>query len=465
MRAEVLKYIELHKLIEPGQRLLVAFSGGPDSVALLHLLCTVREEWKLEIAAVHLNHMIRKNDSISDEEFCRRLCDRMQVEFISKTVDVPSLARDWKVSVEQAARKCRYQLFSELAREFKYDRVALGHHADDQAETVLFRLIRGSGRTGLVGMLPKRDIYVRPMLCVNKSEIQEYLEAHDLEYCVDESNRDIRYRRNFIRQKLIPLIEENLNPSVRDLLVETADTLSAEEAYLSSRAMIAVKNTVKLRPSGKFELDLIKLYKMDLWLRRRVVRHCLTQLLGGELFPDKQTVERLVNLDLENRTQFSLPGNIQAFHADNKLYLASSKKVAFNISLKVSGRTEVPELGLAITCKMRPCEYGQLVRQRNSRSILMDRLKIESPLFVRSIKSGDSFVPLGMSGSKKIGDYLIDRKVPRILRDEIAVVCDRQGIVWLVGFVIAERVKIDENTKEALSIEYSKKRQYPARSV
>ncbi|MDF1543946.1 MAG: tRNA lysidine(34) synthetase TilS, partial [bacterium] len=138
-----------------------------------------------------------------------------------------------------------------------------------------------------------------------------------------------------------------------------------------------------------------------------------------------------------------------------KLYLASRAKVAFNTNLEVAGRTEIPELGAAVICKSSPYRQGELVRQRRSRSVLLDRLKVQMPLSVRSLESGDSFVPLGMAGSKKVGEYLINRKVPRPLREETAVVCDRLGIVWLIGFEIAERVKIDEKTEEALSIEYS----------
>ncbi|MDF1545918.1 MAG: tRNA lysidine(34) synthetase TilS, partial [bacterium] len=294
MLDRVLKQIRKNRLIEPGQRLLVALSGGPDSVALLRLLCSIKEEWRLKVAAVHINHLIREGASDADESFCRNLCENWEVELISDRADIPALAAKWKMSVEQAARKYRYQLFERLATDEGFDRVLLGHHADDQAETVLFRLIRGSGRTGLVGMSPKRSIYVRPLLQQSKADILEYLRANELDFCIDESNSDISYRRNFIRQKLIPLIEENLNPSVRELLAETADTFSSEEVYLAAIARSAIEKAVLKRRSGTLEIDRAELRKMDIWLQRRVLRYCLAELQEGEFFPDKRTVERLV---------------------------------------------------------------------------------------------------------------------------------------------------------------------------
>ena len=454
MRNSVVKYIQEFNLVQPGQSVLVALSGGPDSVAMLHLFCSMRKSWKLRVGAVHLNHNIRKRGAKADQRFCERLCASLGVEIFVETRDVPALAQEWKMSLEEASRKCRYDLFEAVASANKFASVALGHHRHDQAETVLFRIIRGTGRTGLLGMSPKRGIYIRPLLSVSRDAIKQYLQVHGLEYRVDRSNTDNRFARNYIRNRLVPLIERNLNPSILSQLNELADTLRPEEEFLDSLAGSEMSRTVRRMPSGRMEADTDRLEAMEVWLLRRVVRYCLAQLSVGGQVPAKRTVDRVIDAVKAKRPQLSLPNGMRAIVAGGKLYLASRTKVAFNKKLEIGGDTEIDRLGTLFRAREECGENLDLVRVRRSQKATLSKEKLQPPLLVRSLKPGDRFRPLGMSGSKKIGDYLTDRKVPVILREEIPVVCDRKGIVWLVGYEIAERVKIDNNTKEALTIEY-----------
>jgi len=262
LRSIVRDTIEVHSLIDPGQSVLVALSGGPDSVALLHLLISLRDDLNLRLGAVHVNHRIRKREAQRDEKFCEALCEKLEIDLTIATEDIPARAKRLKQGIEETGREFRYDFFSFLADEDDYDRIALGHHADDQVETILFRLLRGSGRTGLLGMPVRRDQIVRPLLEVPKTDLLEYLKSHDLDYCLDSSNANLDYRRNYLRQKLLPMIREEINPAVDRALLSLRELLADEEAYFERQAARIgkrlgkpMKAVMAAARSGEFSLN------------------------------------------------------------------------------------------------------------------------------------------------------------------------------------------------------------------
>lgn len=458
MLTKVKETISEYQLIEPGDRVLVALSGGPDSVALLHLLSRLKRSMRLSLHAVYINHGIRPKAAAKEEKFCQHLCDKLGVELSIVRENVPLLARRVKKSVEETARDLRYRVFAQLADQDNYDRIALGHHADDNVETILFRILRGTGRKGLTGIPIKRGMIIRPVLHVTKDEILAWLKKEKLSYCVDKSNARLDYSRNFIRNRLLPQIRKRLNPSVDRALLTLAEIASEEERYLAAQASSRLRKIRRKTIGGKIELDLTKLRTYDVWLRRRVLRHCITECLRTDSQPDKTQVDRLDNLAVDSGKAISLKGRLQAEIVGDKMVLYRREKIGYSARLIPGVDCRLDHLELTVRCR-RQKFTGRLDRKRRSRQVVMDLAKLKLPLTVRNIRPGDRFRPLGLKGSRKVGDYLTDRKVPPVYRDEIPVVCDLDGIVWLVGFEIADRVKVDSSTKEVWKIEIVRPRE------
>ncbi|MBN1212461.1 MAG: tRNA lysidine(34) synthetase TilS [candidate division Zixibacteria bacterium] len=447
------KIVSENNLLAGGEAVLIGFSGGPDSVALLHLLTRLRKKMKLELTAVYINHSIRKRAALQEEKFCQRLCDKFGVVLDIVTENIPALAEKKKKGLEETAREFRYEVYELLATEDGHDKIALGHHADDRVETVLFRIIRGTGPTGLTGIPIKRDKYIRPLFEFTKEEILAYLKKYRLDYCVDKSNLTAEYSRNFIRNKLLPLVREKLNPRFDSALLNLSEIIRTEEEYLEEVVEKNVKKAVNITIGGKFEvaLDLFKGYA--LWLKRRILRFCLMSLSGQNLAPDKEVIDRLINPD--KKTQ-SLPGGFQAVVTADKLVIYRRvKAIVARAELNFDEPLEPEGLRLKIRARRALKKNVTLSRQKRSKKIMLDESRVSLPLCVRRIRPGDRFRPLGLAGSKKVGDYLTDKKVPSVYRDEIPVVCDKEGIIWLVGYEIADRVKVDHQTKKVITIEVS----------
>ncbi len=459
MLTKVKKTIAEHDLIKQGDSVLVGLSGGPDSVAMLHLLCKLRGSMKLQVQAVYIDHSLRPKAAAEEEAFCRRLCKRLKVDLTIVREDVPAIARRHKKGLEEAARDVRYSIYAQLADDQDCNKIALGHHVDDNVETILFRILRGTGRTGLLGIPIRRGRIIRPLLHGTRKEILDYLKKEKLRFCLDESNVSDEYSRNYLRNRLLPDIRERLNPAVDSALLNLADTLAAEETFLAEYASVRIKKTLNRTAGGKIELDLTVFRTYDVWLRRRVLRHCIADCLHSGTMPGKDVIDRLDRLAMAGGKAVSLPGRLQAELVTDKLVVYRPEKISYLSRLAPGQPCRLERLWLTLRCRQRPMDAVRVTRERRARTVLMDLAKLSPPLVVRNIRPGDRFRPLGMSGSRKVADYLIDRKVGRVYRDEIPLVCDKKGIVWLVGYEIADRVKVDRSTKEVLEVEFVRRRE------
>ncbi|MFQ5498189.1 MAG: tRNA lysidine(34) synthetase TilS [Candidatus Zixiibacteriota bacterium] len=452
-----------HALLSSGDSILVALSGGPDSVALLHVLSRLRRSMKLSLAAVYVNHQIRPRAARREEQFCQRLCEKLSVELFIVSENIPSLAKREKHGLEETGRNFRYRTFEMLADEHGFDRIALGHHQDDQVETVLFRVLRGTGIAGLGSIPIIRGRIIRPLLEIDRSQIETYLKRHRLACCRDRSNNDSRFTRNRIRKKLLPLIRRQINPAVDKALLNLAETASAENRFLADVTARALKQSVSLSLGGKIELDLIRFSVYDIWLRRRVLRHCVTRCSGGMSPPDKVVVDRLEKLALGRSTALSLPGGMSARVLGDHMVVHQTTRISYFEKLGFGDTCCVEPLGLSIRCRRGvPYGGGSVEKERRSMAVMLDASAIDGALVVRNVRRGDRFRPLGLDGEKKIGEYLSDRKVPIVYRDEIPVACDHSGPVWLVGYEIADRVKIVNSTREVVRLECRKIRRRKA---
>ncbi len=458
MITKVARTIEAHNLVSPGEKVLAGLSGGPDSVALLFVLHKLTRKLGFSLSAVYLNHRLRPRAAKKEEKFCRKLCDSLGVELIIRTEDIPAHAKKLKKGIEETAREIRYAVFEELAKEYGFDKIALAHHVDDRVETVLFRILRGTGRTGLQGIPIRRGKIIRPLYEITKHEIYDFLEKHHLPYCLDRSNLKTDFARNYIRNRLLPLIRKHLNPNVDAALLNLSETAAEEEAFLEAYVAKRQKKIVKTTVGGKLELDLKAFISYDIWLRRRLLRRCLTELSGSASAPDKEVVDRLDKFCLSGGTALSLPQSIQAVRAKEKIVLFKKRRIAFSHELIPGRLCRLSELRLNLKAATARPPRGSVKTPRQARQVWVDWETLTPPLVVRSIKPGDRFTPLGMKGTKKVGDYLTDRKVPKVYRDEIPVVVDGKGIVWLVGYEIDERVKINAHTSRVMKIEVCERR-------
>lgn len=449
--------IAKHNLLAQGDSVLVALSGGPDSVALLHILHQLGRRLKLKLYAIYINHNIRKKAAKEEERFCRELCAGLNIELVIVSEDIPALAKSMGKGVEETGRDFRYAAFDNLAREEKINKIALGHHADDRVETVLFRIIRGTGKTGLAGIPIKRDKIIRPLYELTKQEILDYLKENKQPYCLDESNRSIEYDRNYIRNKLLVDIRHNLNPQIDKALLTLSEISAEEESFLQAFVKRRAGKLIRRTPGDKIELDLGAYNTYDKWFRRRLLRYCLTALSGGESGFDRIVVDRLDDFCRLRGKSLSLPDGFQAVTADNKLVVYRRHTDSYDVTLSPGKTSQLTTLRLNFRMSVIDTGKDALSRKRRAGTVYLAKEKVTPPVVVRNIRPGDRFRPLGLKGTKKVGDYLTDRKVHRVFRDEVPVVCDKKGIVWLVGFEIADRVKIESSSGKVLKIECVKR--------
>jgi tRNA(Ile)-lysidine synthase len=444
-----------HGLLGFGDTVLLGLSGGPDSVALLHLLTRLRKPLSLGLYATYLNHGLRPRSAVKEEQFCRRLCARWKVPLTIIREDVPVLAKSGRMGFEETARDVRYRHFERLASELHCSRIALGHHADDQAETILFRILRGTGRPGLLGIPARRGKIVRPLIHINRAQIEAYLSERKIGFCEDRSNADTRYRRNLIRRRLLPLIRIKINPQVENALLELADTLGEEEAHLDRLAKTKYHRIRTNSPGGKLMLDLQIYGEYPVWQRRRVLRYAVAGLTDDRLSLDKKAVSRLDQLATSGGRSLSLALGVHATVVAGSLVLSVGSPPTASTELSLDNRWHPVEFaGGRVRMRESKLRTRRAKRERRSLTALIDRNKIVLPLSVRGVKPGDRFRPLGLQGCKKVGDYLTDRKLPAVFRDEVAAIRDAHRIIWLVGWDIAEDVKIDRTTSKVVTIEF-----------
>ena len=457
---EMYRFISLHSMIEDGEIVLVAVSGGADSIALLYGLHTLLPHLNCHLHVVHLDHSLRDN-SATDAKFVEEHALRLGLPFSGHTVELSQLMKQWKLSIETAGRRARYQFFESVCKETNATKVALGHHKDDIAETVLMNLIRGGGSSGLKGILPIRDgKFIRPLAGFTRTEIEMFLDSENLVPRQDPTNTDQRYLRNRIRHELLPLLEQNYNPNIRTGLIKTTEILGTESEYLDSLAREAFENCI-LTPSDKtlIILDRSTFQQKHLALQRRILRHTLSEMAGKMTdfsFDHYQAILNSINGDRPN-AMLSLPNELLFRRAyDQLIFERKSTEIGeYVYSLAVPGQTYIKEVNANITAHV----YDALPADNFSipdgtYEVIVDYEKVDLPLVVRNRRQGDRFQPHGMKGTKKIKDYMIDVKIPRKDRDQIPLLVCGNEILWVIGFTTNNRFKITPQTKKYLHLHY-----------
>lgn len=442
--------IRRYGMISPGERVVLAVSGGPDSMALLYAFYWLRGELGISIHVAHLNHMFRGKESAEDAEFVERVCGELGLPATIESRDVPALIKGTGLSEEEGARIVRYRFLEEVAERVGSRKVATGHTATDQAETVLMRLLRGSGLRGLSGIPPVRQgrvTFIRPLIRVSRREIEELLRSEGIPFRIDSSNLKPVYTRNRIRLELMPLLRE-FNPRIEEVLARVGEISAEEDEFMERIAAEKLGELSTERREGYVRLKADELAQLPIALRRRIVRAAVREAKGDLLNVDFDHVESILDLISSPipSSKVDLPG-LRAERRYSELIITSEPEARiseYEYRLPIPGEVEIPEAGLKLIAEL---HRERPPAPKSPDVALLDYDKLSLPLLVRNRRPGDRFRPLGMKGSKKLKDFFIDIKLPLDERDKVPILVSGGQIVWIVGHRIDERFKVTGETK------------------
>ncbi len=471
---QIKENIAQKQMVDKGDKILVSFSGGPDSTALLFCLNQIygknvgrvpkqkshRKRWgtnalveKSNIFACYINHNIRPKDVKKEIKFCHEFCKKLDIPFIVAEANIPRYAKEQKLSLEEAGRNFRRHCLKNIAENNDCNKIVVGHHLDDTIETILFRLFRGTGPGGLSPIKPISGLYVRPLFNIPKVDIVAFLKSNNIKFVLDKSNLESDFSRNYIRNKVIPAIEKHFGTKFKGSINKFSQILADEDDFLKNLAQKEAKKLCTITSGGKIIVDLKKISVYDTAIRRRIIKLLLEKLFkhpGGGSFSQVEGINDLID---GRQKVVNLGKDLRVIKDRDNLILSGKKVNLGRNNLAIPGAVELQNIGAAIETRLIENKSAKKVKQKGGRRINIDYDKVSLPLEINGIKPGDKFKPLGLGGTKKVGDYLTDKKYLRQTRDEIAVVRDKKGIVWLVGFEITDRVKINNKTKKVLEIE------------
>ncbi len=456
---KTLSTIKKYNLIEKGDKVVLGLSGGPDSVCLLHILSRLREVLDIEVYAAHLNHQIRGMEAQEDALYVSQLCDNLGVTCFVKSMDVPKYCNDNKLSIEEGARKLRYEMFFEIKEKLNADKIAIAHNMNDQAETVLMRMMRGTGLQGLKGIdIIRDDVIVRPILEIERSEIEAYCDEHKLNPRIDATNLESIYTRNKIRLELIPYMRDNFNSNITESIVRMSNSLRADNDFIEEEALKHF-NEVSSINKDDVEIKLEDYRKLHKSLKSRIIRHGIKHVLGDTNFIDQKHVEDIIELEEDNKIgkKIVLPRGLFAYRQKDKLLFTTNEilfeEIEFAYDLPKNGVIDIYEADTSIETEVVSIDTYKALKDDKSLK-WFDSNKIKGGIVVRSRMSGDK-IRLSM-GSKKIKQLFIDLKIPKEERCKVPILEDDNGILCVGNFRNSSKYRVDDNTKEVLKVCFKK---------
>lgn len=463
LQERVLQLIKREILIPEDGRVLVALSGGADSVALTLLLQELAPTAGFAVVGLaHLNHQLRQA-AVDDERFCRELARRLALPIEVGRADVRERARGEGISIEEAGHRERYAFFERVAGQLGAHRVATAHTRSDQAETYLMRLIRGAGPVGLAGIRPRAGHVVRPLLELSRTELRTYLAQRGQSFREDETNKDVRVTRNRIRHELLPFLEERFSPAIVDVLAREADIARSDAEWLDGAANQIAATFVS--SEGVVTVDVETLASQPKALARRVAKRALEQVAQRAVGFDQ--IERFLELAAQPGpalAEADFPG-CRVERRDERILVCAprrrvrhSAEAEFTYQLAIPGEVKVPEAGLAILAQRVSGSQDPEARlTARGGAVMVAGEQLTAPLIVRNWRPGDAVRPLGLGGRKKLQDFFVDRKVTRSERHLVPIVADKKrGIVWVVGHTVAEDFRVTASTKGMLVLKAKK---------
>ena len=448
---QIKKTVARYGLLERGDKILVACSGGADSSALLSALLELREEYGLRIAVAHFNHRLRRAAD-QDERFVIRMAQKLGLPVYVRREDIRAFAAKHGLNIEEAGRERRYKFLRETAGRVGVSRIATAHTLTDQAETVLMRILRGTGPTGLGGIAPCIDgLVIRPLIEVKRREVEAYLRVRRIPYREDETNRDLRYQRNRVRRRLIPYLERNFEPKIVSHLGRLAEISREEEQVWAQHIKARARRAIFLK-KGKIFFDAGRLSSLSPALGRRLVRAFLSAIKGDLRkfsFRDVEAVRCLAE-----RKEAALPGKLVLRREQGLISIKERSAPSIGYEYEWDGKKNlvIPEVGLSFAGRKINKGKTALSLYNDDRRALLDAAKVRFPLLVRSRREGDRYRPLGSPGRKKLKEIMRAKGIPLGERDRRPVFLSRGKIVWVQGLPVAEDFKVSPVTKAIIVI-------------
>ena len=464
MLDKVINYIKENKIIQQDDRILVALSGGPDSVCLLHMLYRIKDKFNLKLGAIHINHMLRGEEADKDENYIIDLCEQMGIKHYVKRINIEYIAKETNVSLETAGRNERYKAFEEIKIKDKYNKIAVTHNANDQAETILMRIMRGTGLEGLTGIKPQREGgIIRPILCLNRQEIEDYCEYNGLNPRIDASNYDRHYSRNRVRLDILPYMRDNFNKDIIDTLNRMTLLLQKDNEFIEGYSQKCYNIYCK-KHNNKLEI-LKELFEKEMEsIITRVVIIAFKEISKSYQNFEMKHIYEIVNLaSRETGKKINLTNNIICENLYGNIVLSKNDNKYYNSCVKTEIKLDKDNIIENIEFNNYIINFEVIENKKkekftkNNLIKLFNYDKIEKEILIRYRKDGDKIIPLGMSGSKKVKDIFINSKVPREERDNTPILCFDDKISWIVGYKTSQLFKIDSDTKMILKITVNRK--------
>ena len=454
--------IARYGMFVPGDAVLIAVSGGPDSVTLAHILNTIAGDYSLHLAVAHLNHCLREGESDRDAEFVAALARKFDLPLYLEKKDVRGFQRCRRLSPEEAARQVRYEFYDAVASKDGFNKIAMGHHSDDNAELVLMNLLRGSGPLGLSGIAPVRgNKIVRPLIRLKRSEILDYISEKKIAFVTDTSNTDPAYRRNKIRHHLIPELKKSYNPEIVDSLNRLGEILRAEDEWMGEALEPFFNECILKKTSHRISLAIPEVNGMDLAAGRRIIRKAI--------FSVKQDLRRITLfhvdavLELAKKGQacrsLDLPGGVRVVKDVAALTIKKEDQesqaavIEYRYTIAGEGTTSIKEANAAIKLVEIGTDKVPAFKESGKPRAFFDRDCLQFPLVVRNFRPGDRFSPLGMEGTQKLKKYFSNNKIPARQRKKCPLLLSKDKIIWIAGHRIDNHVKIGPQTRRVLMAE------------
>jgi tRNA(Ile)-lysidine synthase len=459
-----------HRMVTWGDAVLVAVSGGPDSVALAHIMLTLAAEYSLHLAIAHLNHGLRGADSERDAEFVIALAHQLDIPIYTEKKDVLAFQRSRRLSLEEAGRRLRYDFFEAVSSKYGFNKIALGHHSDDNAELVLINLLRGSGPLGLSGIAPVRgDKIVRPLIRLRRAEIIKYLAEKKLSFVTDASNTDPAFMRNKIRHHLIPELQTAYNPGIIETLNRLGEIMRAENRWLDDALKPALKQCVSYRTDQKISLVLHSFNQLPKAVKRRVIRKAIQGVKNDLRRITLQHIDAILNLIEKDRVsgRLNLPDNILVMRNTAEVTIEKRTNVRtpqnwrkfqtcstdYQYPIPAAGTVYIKEADVSINlCEIDVQDLPDF-KETEANVAFFDLDRLLFPLLVRNLRPGDRFSPLGVNGTQKVKKYFINRKIPAAHRRICPLLLSGGNIIWIAGHRIDNAVKVSRQTRRVLKAE------------
>lgn len=473
MREVLVEIIEKH-MIEQGDRIIAGVSGGADSVCLFFLLLELKKEITFDFMVVHINHQIRGKEALEDQKYVEELCEKNKIELKVVSENVKKIAEIEKLSEEEAGRKVRYKAFKQALKEWNGNKIALAHHKNDQAETVLWNLIRGSGLKGMTGMKRQRDCYIRPLLSVTRKEIEEYLKENNISYQTDSTNQTLDYTRNKIRLMVFPYIADELNERVIEHIANTAEIFQEIQNFIDKVTESEWSKIVKEEKKEYYlekEAFLIEDFVIQKAILQKVLNFCadgLKDITNEHITMLQQLFHKEVGkkIELPRKTEaVRTYKGICVYHKKGAVIKENFIQKDRKTVIAVPGITRLETEEILVECRVLSRENffqnkkeieknskKSIINQKNCCTKCFDYDKISNTVFLRKQQTGD-MLQIGRNGEhKKLNRFFIDCKIPKEERKDIWILAEEQEVIWVIGERISEAYRVTERTKHILQI-------------